>query len=218
MSQSNIFDPDLLKLKNILTKCDYSGDRDTLILIKEDDQLASLKNVRLEMPSGSWLCFMPDKIINGKKCNKCKNPQGISPLLKSGPKFHHHRMCDAIIFKIKQGVLHIIFIELKSSGGGYEGQFRSALQFVRYLLGILFEFDTISSFNQEVVKEKFVVFQLKKPSIQKTTTTRKDLKKTSVIKNSGTQEFSAKNLTKKLIFNGQLITYDQLFTQKRPSC
>ncbi len=178
MKQVSPFDSDLAKLKSILTKCDYSGDKDTLILIKENDASATLKEITIDISNGDWICFMPDKILNNKKCKKCQ-VSGISPLLKSGKEHDHHRICDAIIFNLnlKLRQLHVIFIELKSSGGGYEGQFKSARQFIKYLLGLLFEFNTISSFQQNNLKETFILFQLKL-FLGKTTTTRKDLRST----------------------------------------
>lgn len=129
---------------------DYSGDRHTDAIIKEAAPSAQLKTVNIHASNGDWFVFNPDK-GRGK-------PPKMSPLLKVGEAHQHHRACDAVIVVLKDGVLRIVFIELKSGSpraGDYVKQFQSTRQFSKYLLGLLGEFHEL--YFQEV-EERFILF------------------------------------------------------------
>lgn len=140
--------PALQTLKNTLACVSYSGDMHTGAKIKENDPSAKLKTVNIVAPNGDWFVFDPDK-GRGKAAL-------MSPLLAVGSSHQHHRACDAVIVVLKDGVLRLIFIDLKSaSPSGYSGQFQSTRQFARYLLGLLNEFHALSF---QSVEERFVLF------------------------------------------------------------
>ena len=140
--------PGLQALKNTLACVPYSGDQHTGVKIKEGDPSAKLKTVNILAPNGDWFVFDPDK-GRGKAAL-------MSPLLAVGGGHQHHRACDAVIVVLTNGVLRLIFIDLKSaSPSGYSGQFQSTRQFTRYLLGLLSEFHGLSFPS---VEERFVLF------------------------------------------------------------
>jgi len=119
--------------------------------IKENDPAAHLKTVNIQAPNGDWFVFTPDK---GRGESK-----KMSPLLAVGDKHQHHRACDAVIAVLKEKVLWLIFIELKSSTlRNYAGQFQSTRQFTRYLLGLLEEFHEYTF----QVEERFILLHTAK--------------------------------------------------------
>jgi hypothetical protein len=118
-----------------LSCCTYRGDQHSHVLIKELDALAKLKKVTLEAPTGDWFSFDPDK---GRLIGR---DVVMSPLLSVGKSHDHHRACDCVVFVRRAGKLTVLYIDLKSgSQKGYERQFKSTRQFVRYALGLLAEF------------------------------------------------------------------------------
>lgn len=144
--------PALQSLKNTLAHVTYSGNQHTGIKIKETDPTAQLKTVNILAPNGDWFVFDPDK---GRGRTAL-----MSPLLAAGSNHQHHRACDAVIIVLKESVLRLIFIDLKSaSPSGYSGQFQSTRQFARYLLGLLNEFYGLSF---QSVEERFVLFHTAK--------------------------------------------------------
>jgi hypothetical protein len=177
----------LEKLKNVLSKISYSGDQSDHILIKEDDPLATLKTVTLNIDSKlqDWFSFSPDKILNGNKRKKNKSLIGISPLLtvQESIKYgknesidsQHNKTCDCVVFLLEDKELKIIFIELKSSlknsfaGKKANNQIKSTEQFVKYFLGLASEFYEV---NFET-SSYYVIFHntplRKRPTIQKNT-------------------------------------------------
>ncbi len=125
--------PALQTLKDMLACITYSGDQHTSAKIKESDPCAQLKTVNILASNGDWFVFAPDK-GRGRAAL-------MSPLLAVGAGHQHHRACDAVIVVLKNAVLKLIFVDLKSSSpSGYSGQFQSTRQFTRYLLGLLAEF------------------------------------------------------------------------------
>ncbi|MFM2056746.1 MAG: hypothetical protein RLY71_1131 [Pseudomonadota bacterium] len=111
----------------------YRGDQHTHILIQETDVSAKLKNVKLQAPNGDWFSFSPDA-GRGKAAL-------MSPLLATGKDHKHHRACDSVVLICRDGAVRVLYIDLKSGNPvGYEGQFKSTRQFVRYALGLLEEF------------------------------------------------------------------------------
>lgn len=151
----------LKKLHDSLSCTSYRGDQHTHILIEETDRLASLKKVTLLAPNGDWFSFAPDK-GRGRLAQ-------MSPLLASGPEHDHHCACDNVIMLCKQGKLYVLYIDLKSGNPvGYEKQFKSCRQFVRYVLGLLEEFHGETFLGPE---ERYVIlFGGKKPLLNKKTT------------------------------------------------
>lgn len=177
---------DLEKLKNVLSEISYSGDQSDNILIKEDDPLATLKTVRLDINHKlkDWFAFSPDKILNGKKRKKNKSLIGISPLLtvQKSIKYgknefiysKHNKTCDCVVFFLEGVQLKLILIELKSSLKGSEqnaiDQIRSTEQFVKYLLGLS------SEFYQVNFKTSYHRVIFHNTPIRKTTTAKKNTK------------------------------------------
>lgn len=144
--------PALQTLKSTLACVTYSGDKHTNAIIKETDRSAELKTVNIRAPNGDWFVFGPDK---GRGRSAL-----MSPLLSTGGAHRHHRACDAVIVVLRNSVLRLIFVELKSgSPSGFSGQFQSTRQFARYLLGLLEEFHALSFRS---VEERFVLFRTSK--------------------------------------------------------
>jgi hypothetical protein len=191
---------DLEKLKNILSEISYSGDQHDHILIKEDDRLASLRSVTLNMgnKSKNWFAFSPDKILHKNKQKNNRHLIGISPLLtlnksiKHGKdestESHHNETCDCVVFLLESNQLKLIFIELKSSLIGNNqkaiNQIKSTEQFSKYLLGLA------STFYQVNFKTSHHHVVFHNTHVRKTRTVPKNitnqLLKTIQISNSGT--------------------------------
>lgn len=174
----------------------YSGDKHTGAKIKENDPSAKLKTVNISAQSGDWFVFDPDK-GRGKSAL-------MSPLLAVGGSHQHHRACDAVIVVLKNAVLKLIFIDLKSDAPSkYKGQFQSTRQFARYLLGLLSEFHELSF---QAVEERFILLHTAK--------TKKVLLNKRPTYRSGKNSFSIdpKNPQKELVEDGVTIYLKQLIT------
>jgi hypothetical protein len=157
--------PELQSLCGLLSCVTARSDQYTHIQIKESDPLARLRSVVLTAPSnGDWFAFAPDK-------GRGKGGQ-MSPLLAAGQGFDHHRACDAVIVTASGADLLVLYVDLKSGNpSGYAGQFKSTRQFLRYILGLLDEFQGIR-FNS--LQERYIIFYggrppllNKKPSVPK---------------------------------------------------
>lgn len=136
------------QFREIFSCVSYRGDQHTNILIQESDKLATLKKVTLTASNGNWIAITPDK-GRGKKAE-------MSPLLATGAAHKHHCACDCVVFTLNQNVLTVIYIDLKSGKpNGYENQFKSTRQFVRYVIGLLEEF---SEQKIKVDNERYVIF------------------------------------------------------------
>lgn len=146
--------PALQALMSTLTSTcvTYRSDQHTNAKIKETNRSAQLKTVNIEAQNGDWFVFDPDR-GRGK-------PPKMSPLLTVGGEHQHHRACDAVIFVLKDHILRIIFVELKSGmPRDYVGQLQSTRQFAKYLLGLLGEFHEISF---QEVEERFILLHTAK--------------------------------------------------------
>ncbi|WP_265654904.1 hypothetical protein [Verminephrobacter aporrectodeae] len=161
------------KLKDSLSCITHNGAQSTHILIKESSSAATLKKVTLLARQGDWLSFNPD---DGRKCkhihSKC-NAVVMSPLLKvgeAGAAHDHHCACDCVVVINRNGELTVVYIDLKSGNPvGYEKQFRSTRQFMRYALGLLEEFHKE---KMSIVEERYVILYGGKSSfLNKTSTT-----------------------------------------------
>ena len=124
---------ELQRLRNALACCTYSGAQHSDVLIEETDVLAKLRKVRLQIGSGDWFSFCPDKGRDEKS--------RMSALLSTGKGHDHHRACDCVVVICREMQLTVLYVDLKSGNPvGYAGQFKSTRQFVRYVLGLLEEF------------------------------------------------------------------------------
>lgn len=188
--------PALLTLMSSLTCVTYSGDQHSGAKIKESDPSAKLKTVNISAQNGDWFVFNPDK-------NRGKAAL-MSPLLAVGGNHQHHRACDAVIVVLKNTVLKLIFIDLKSdSPSRYTGQFQSTRQFAKYLLGLLSEFHGISF---KTVEERFILLHTAK--------TKKVLlnKKPTYWSSKNSFSIDPKNPQKELVEDGVTIYLKQLLT------
>ena len=131
--------------------------------VQEHDVLAKLKKVTLDASTGDWFSFDPDK-------GRCIGRNTVmSPLLSVGKSHDHHRACDCVVFVRRSGKLTVLYIDLKSgSPNGFEGQFKSTRQFVRYALGLLAEFHGHALSPDD---ERFVILYGGKPALIKKTRT-----------------------------------------------
>ncbi|WP_265665584.1 hypothetical protein [Verminephrobacter aporrectodeae] len=152
------------KLRDSLSCITCDGTQYSHILIKELDNNATLKKVTLLAPQGDWFSFNPD---DGRKC-KCNVV--MSPLLKNDKAYGHHCACDCVVVINRNGKLIVVYIDLKSGNPvGYEKQFRSTRQFMRYALGLLEEFHEE---KMSIVDERYVIlYGGKRSSLNKTSTT-----------------------------------------------
>lgn len=159
---------DLQRLHDSLSCCTYNGAQHAHILINETDPVAKLKSVKLNAPAGDWFSFDPD---GGRKCKRIHqmcNAVVMSPLLTIGG-HDHHRACDCVVFVNRGGKITALYLDLKSGNPvGYEGQFKSTKQFVRYALGLLEEFHGCKF---TLAEERFVVLYGGKPALLNKTTT-----------------------------------------------
>ena len=174
----------------------YRGDKHTGAKIKETSPSAQLKTVNISASNGDWFVFDPDR-GRGK-------PPKMSPLLTVGDGHQHHRACDAVIVVLKDAILRVIFIDLKSaSPSGYVGQLQSTRQFAKYLLGLLNEFHGISF---QDVEERFILFHTAK--------TKKVLLNKKPTYRSSKNSFSIdpKDPQKELVEDGVTIYLKQLLT------
>lgn len=152
---------EMQQLHAMLSCCTYQGNQHTHVLIEEHDVLAKLKKVTLTASNGDWFSFDPDK---GRG-----NPALMSPLLATGKMHDHHRACDCVVLIRRSEKLTALYIDLKSGNpSGYSGQFKSTRQFVRYALGLLYEFHGCSL---DLAEERYVVFYGGKPALINKTTT-----------------------------------------------
>lgn len=134
-------------IQKSLTCTKYNGGQHTHIKIKEPDANAKLKNATLEYNSGDWLSFDPDR----GRCEKSR----MSALLTADKHHNHHRACDCVALINDLGKLTVVYIDMKSEDAtGFEHQFRSTRQFVRYLIGLTEEFH---SKKFDIIKERYVV-------------------------------------------------------------
>lgn len=172
----------------------YRSDQHTNAKIKETNPSAQLKTVNIDAQNGDWFVFDPDR-GRGK-------PPKMSPLLTVGGEHQHHRACDAVIVVLKDHILRIIFVELKSGmPRDYVGQLQSTRQFAKYLLGLLGEFHEISF---QEVEERFILFHTAK--------TKKVLLNKKPTCRGGKNSFSKdpKNPQKELVKDGVTIYLKQL--------
>jgi hypothetical protein len=157
---------EMKKLRESLSCVTFDGgSQDSCIVIKELDSKASLKKVTLVLPTNhtDWLSFDPD--------NKRGKSKVMSPLLSTKPSNPgHHCACDCVVVLNQGTQLTVIYIDLKSGHPtGYEKQFQSTRQFMRYALGLLEEFHQIKLC---IKNERYVIlFGGKKVSINKQKTT-----------------------------------------------
>lgn len=146
-----------------LSCCTYRGDQHEHVLINEQDTSAKLRKVTLSAKNGDWFSFDPDK---GRAVGK---ERLMSPLLSVGKAHDHHRACDCVVMIRREGRLTVLYIDLKSeSAKGYETQFKSTRQFVRYALGLLDEFHGHRLLPDE---ERYVILCGGKPALINKTTT-----------------------------------------------
>ncbi|WP_295653696.1 hypothetical protein [uncultured Haemophilus sp.] len=165
--------PELEYLMRSLSCVTYNGAQHSDIQINESDSLAKLKVVNIKAGNGDWFCFSPDE---GRKCKKIHSKSNMvimSPLLTIGEGFDHHCACDAVIFIKKDNGIVIIYIDLKSDNPtGYSPQFKSARQFIRYLIGLHEEFQKS---KLSIIEERYIVLHSGKRSfLNKSTTIKKD--------------------------------------------
>lgn len=156
------------QLMNGLSCVSYNGGQHSEVLIKEKDKLATLNSVTLTCGNGNWISLETDE---GRKCNKIHKSCPVvvmSPLLTISDECQHHRACDSVIVREEDGKLTLLYIDLKSKNPtGYEGQFRSTRQFMRYVIGLLEEF---SQHKLTIVDERYIVLHNNKSLLNKTTT------------------------------------------------
>lgn len=116
-----------------LSCTNYRGDQHTHILIQETDVSAKLKKVTLQVPNGDWFSLSPDE---------GRGPLAqMSSLLATGKEHKHHRACDCVVLICRDAAVRVLYIDLKSGNPvGYEGQFKSTRQFIRYVFNLLEEF------------------------------------------------------------------------------
>lgn len=164
----------MVKLNASLSCNTYNGAQHTHILIDEADVGAKLRKVTLSAPKGDWLSFDPDAGRKCKRLHRLCNVVVMSPLLAIEG-HDHHRACDCVVVVNRNGHLTVLYIDLKSGNPvGYEGQFKSTRQFVRYALGLLEEFHQE---NLTITEERYVIlFGGKAPLLNKTTTVPKAVK------------------------------------------
>lgn len=152
---------EFFKVYDSLSCCSFLGDASSFFDIREHADNAKLKHVRLRIKQGDWFVFNPDKASKGI----------MSPLLKTGRAYNHHRSCDAILIKKieDRNEVEVFYFDLKSGNpSGYASQFQSSRQFVRYLLKLNEEFNGV---HFDIQKEKYVIFYGGLPvSMNKTTT------------------------------------------------
>lgn len=140
----------------------HCGEEGREIAIKESHPDAKLKEVCILVDGFKhpWFAFSPDTLSQGS----------MSPLLARGKDYN--KACDEVICIELEDKLAIIYIELKSSVEGnkakqtFKQQFKSTRQFMRYLLGLVREFNGIEW--REGVEELYIVFHTL--SVRKTTT------------------------------------------------
>ncbi|MDR2164487.1 MAG: hypothetical protein LBO79_02430 [Zoogloeaceae bacterium] len=171
--------PKMEKLKGILSCVEYNGAQDTNIMIRESDSRAVLRKITLTTDGANrdWFAFNPDEGRKVKNGNKLAY-QGMSPLLAEDERHGHHCACDCVVIWHHEGKLTVLYIDLKSGNpSGYEKQFRSTRQFVRYALGVLKEFH---SEHMSVVDERYIIFHTgKRNSMNKLPTVSKPMGKTA---------------------------------------
>lgn len=152
-------------LKSSLSCCIYDGAQHADVLIKECDKLATLTKVTLKIGSGDWFAFSPDQ-GRGKEAL-------MSPLLARGKMFNHHRACDCVIVMCQDNCLTVVYVDLKSGNPvGYEGQFKSTRQFMRYVLELHNEFQQV---GLKLSREEYIILYggEVQPSIRKKGTARR---------------------------------------------
>ena len=130
-----------------LSCANYRGDQHTHILIQENDVSAKLKKVVLQAQNADWFSFSPDE-GRGSLAQ-------MSPLLATGKEYKHHRACDCVVLICRDKAVRVLYIDLKSGNPvGYEGQFKSTRQFVRYALSLLEEFH---NYTLTIAEERYVI-------------------------------------------------------------
>ncbi|UYY88953.1 hypothetical protein [Alcaligenes sp. SMD-FA] len=156
--------PELRRLQQSLSCCTYNGAQHSAVIITESDPSAVLRNALIQTGSGDWFSFSPDQ---------GRGPTALmSPLLTCGDPHKHHRACDCvIIMRNAENQLTVVYIDLKSGNPkGYEGQFKSTRQFVRYAVELLKEFHASPL---EIAREQYVILYggRERTAVRKTTTT-----------------------------------------------
>lgn len=141
-------------LKKSLSLVTYNGGQHSDITINEPSATAVLRNATLNYENGDWLSFDPDR----SRCPLSK----MSSLLIADGDHRHHCACDCVAIINEAGNLTVVYIDLKSGDAtGFENQFKSTRQFIRYLIGLAEEFkDT----QFRIVKEKYLVLWGGKPA------------------------------------------------------
>lgn len=159
---------ELKRFMDSLSCCTYNGAQHSDVLVEETDTLAKLRKVKLQVGTGDWFAFCPDK---GRGVGDL-----MSALLATGRVHDHHRACDCVVVVCRGTQLTVLYVDLKSGNpSGYAGQFKSTRQFVRYALGLLEEFH-VSPLRLE--REHYVVLHggARPLPIQKKTTVPKLVK------------------------------------------
>lgn len=135
-------------LKSSIDCVDYCGNQSSHVKITEPGAQASLNKVTIDMGTGTWFSFDPDR-GRGAEAR-------VSPLLSVGAAFTHHRACDCIIIREeKENEISVIYIDLKSGNPtGCEGKFKSMRQFVRYSIGLIKEFHDE---NIVITDERYII-------------------------------------------------------------
>lgn len=141
-------------IKSSLSLVTYHGDQHSDIIIQEPSPSASLRNATIIYATGDWISFDPDR----SRCSQSK----MSSLLVADQDHRHHCACDCVTIINEAGNLTIIYIDMKSgNASGFENQFKSTRQFVRYLIGLADEF---KNKKFKIVKEKYLVLWGGKPA------------------------------------------------------
>lgn len=166
-------------------------------IIEELDASATIKKVTIEVAlssDSSWFCFYPDKGRGKEAC--------MSPLLSNLSDYSHHRACDCVLILLLEGVLNVIYFDLKSSKPAkFVGQFKSTRQFVRYLLGLC---DDLNGVSFGKLEEKFVIICSESSlSMRKTTTKR----------STGEGKSTPDSPFKKIISNGSALYLKEFLTK-----
>lgn len=165
--------PELEKLRNLLSCVQYNSDQHSQALLEEWDSQATLRSVQLEMGTGDWFSFNPDKgrhfyqdTTRGPK----KVYEGMSPLLNNSGSSPHNRACDAVILVKRSSKIIALFLELKSAelpnASDYKEQLKSTACFWKYLTSIARD---LHNLELPALEERFAVFHTA-PSMRKTTT------------------------------------------------
>lgn len=120
-------------------------------VILEEKQEAKLKKLQISELVPGMLLLATDE---GRKRDKA--PACMSPLFANDGKYDQNRACDAVLLRKSDTGYDACYIELKSdTPSGYEGQFKSARCFMRYLSALS---EDLCGCQMAIGRERFVVF------------------------------------------------------------